>query len=53
MTLKANAVLVSVKLLLLSFNGGHCHTIVQGIYTRAVTMEHKNNSTILKKVAEQ
>ena len=44
MKLKAGAALVSVKLVLLSFNGGHFHKIVQAIiYTRAVTIEHNNS----------
>ena len=32
MKLKAGAALVSVKLILLSFNGGHSHKILQAIY---------------------
>ena len=43
MKLKAGAVLISVKLVLVSFNGGHFHKIVQAIYTRAVTIEHNNS----------
>ena len=46
MKLKAGAALVSVKLVLVSFNGGHFHKIVQAIYTSAATIEH-NNSTIV------
>ena len=47
MKLKSNAALISVKLLLLGFNGGQYHTIVQSIYTRAVHNGTQENSTIL------
>ena len=40
MKLKAGAALISVKLVLVSCNGGHFNKIVQAIYTRAVTIEH-------------
>ena len=48
MKLKAGAALVSVKLVLVSFNGGRFHKIVQAIYTSAATIKHNNSSTIVQ-----
>ena len=48
MKLKAGAALVSVQPVLVSFNGGHFHKIVQAIYTSAATIEHNNSSTIVQ-----
>ena len=43
MKLKGGAAPVSEKLVLLSFNGGHFHKILQANHTRAVTIEHDNS----------